>query len=397
MRILVHDFPGHAFPVQLSRALAHRGHTVRHLCFPAFQAPKGPLARRTDDPANFEVAFLELDAPFEKHSFVKRWRQERELASRTQAAIASFAPDAVLAGNAPLDVQAASYRGARAANAAFVYWLQDLVGFAMRKILGRKLGLPGTLVGMAYEAKERRLLCKSDAVVAITDDFRPLLAKWGVAAESLHIVENWAAREEVAAASRDNAWAREHGLVGRTVFLYSGTLGLKHDPSLLLDLAKSQPDAALVVNSEGLGADWLRARGPEAPNMLILPFQPFERLGEVLASADILVAILEPDAGVFSVPSKVLTYLCAGRPLLVAIPPENLAARLVLREGAGFAAAPGDRAAFLAAASRLAAEPALRAAMGAKALDYAAKTFDIAAIARRFEAILEQAIRTRKK
>jgi len=35
--------------------------------------------------------------------------------------------------------------------------------------------------------------------------------------------------------------------------------------------------------------------------------------------------------------------------------------------------------------------------MGAKALDYAAKTFDIAAIARRFEAILEQAIRTRKK
>jgi colanic acid biosynthesis glycosyl transferase WcaI len=303
----------------------------------------------------------------------------------------------VLAGNAPLDVQAASYRGARAANAAFVYWLQDLVGFAMRKILGRKLGLPGTLVGMAYEAKERRLMCKSDAVVAITDDFRPLLAKWGVAAERLHIVENWAAREEVAAASRDNAWAREHGLVGRTVFLYSGTLGLKHDPSLLLDLAKSQPDAALVVNSEGLGADWLRARGPEAPNMLILPFQPFERLGEVLASADILVAILEPDAGVFSVPSKVLTYLCAGRPLLVAIPPENLAARLVLREGAGLAAAPGDRAAFLAAASRLAAEPALRAAMGAKALDYAAKTFDIAAIARRFEAILEQAIRTRKK
>lgn len=397
MRILVHDFPGHAFPVQLSRALAHRGHTVRHLCFPAFQAPKGPLARRADDPANFEVAFLELDAPFEKHSFVKRWRQERELAGATQSAIASFAPDAVLAGNAPLDVQAASYRGARAANAAFVYWLQDLVGFAMRKILGRKLGLPGTLVGMAYEAKERRLLCKSDAVVAITDDFRPLLAKWGVAAERLHIVENWAAREEVASASRDNAWAREHGLVGRTVFLYSGTLGLKHDPSLLLDLAKSQPDAALVVNSEGLGADWLRARGSEAPNMLILPFQPFERLGEVLASADILVAILEPDAGVFSVPSKVLTYLCAGRPLLVAIPPENLAARLVLRESAGFAAAPGDRAAFLAAASRLAAEPALRATMGAKALDYAAKTFDIAAIARRFEAILEQAIRTRKK
>jgi glycosyltransferase involved in cell wall biosynthesis len=397
MRILVHDFPGHAFPVQLSRALARRGHTVRHLCFPAFQAPKGPLARRADDPASFDVAFLELDAPFEKHSLVARWRQERELARRTAAAVESFAPDAVLAGNAPLDVQAASCRGARAADAAFVYWLQDLVGFAMRKILGRRLGLAGTLVGRVYEAKERRLLRMSDAVVAITDDFRPLLADWGVEYDRLHVVENWAAREDVAPAPRDNAWAREHGLVGRTVFLYSGTLGLKHDPSLLLDLAKAQPDAALVVNSEGLGADWLRAHAAQAPNMRILPFQPFERLGEVLASADILVAILEPDAGVFSVPSKVLTYLCAGRPLLAAIPPENLAARLVRREGAGYAAAPGDRAAFLAAAATLAADPALRAAMGAKALDYAAKTFDIAAIARRFEAILEQAMRTRKK
>jgi colanic acid biosynthesis glycosyl transferase WcaI len=395
MRILVHDFPGHAFPVQLSRALAVRGHTVRHLCFPAFQAPKGPLARRSDDPDRFDVAFLELAAPFEKHSFVKRWRQERELAQRTEAAIAGFRPDAVLAGNAPLDVQAASYRGARGANAAFVYWLQDLVGFAMRKILGRKLWLPGTLVGMAYEAKERNLLRKSDAVVAITDDFRPLLEGWGIGADRLHVVENWAAREDVVPAGRDNAWAREHGLIGRTVFLYSGTLGLKHDPSLLLDLAKSQPHAEIVVNSEGLGADWLRAHA--VPNLKILPFQPFARLGEVLASADILVAILEPDAGVFSVPSKVLTYLCAGRPLLVAIPPENLAARLVVREQAGLAAAPGDRAAFLAAAARLAADTDLRASMGAKALDYAAKTFDIAAIARRFEAILEQAAGGRKK
>jgi glycosyltransferase involved in cell wall biosynthesis len=391
MRILVHDFPGHAFPVQLSRALAARGHTVRHLCFPEFQAPKGPLARRADDPPAFDTVFLALDEPFAKHSFVKRWRQERELGRHAAKAIEAFAPNVVLAGNAPLDVQAASYRGARAADAGFVYWLQDLVGFAMRKILGRKLSLPGTLIGMAYEAQERRLLRASDAVVSITEDFRPLLEGWGIAGARIHTIENWAAREELALAPRDNAWAREQGLVGRTVFLYSGTLGLKHDPSLLLDLAKAQPGNPVVVNSEGLGAEWLRERQAQAPNLRILPFQPFARMGEVLGAADVLVAILEPDAGIFSVPSKALTYLCAGRPLLVAIPPENLAARIVLREGAGLAAAPGDRPAFLAAAKRLAEDADLREAMGAKALDYAAKTFDIAAIAGRFEAILQQA------
>jgi len=397
MRVLVHDYPGHAFPVQLSRALARRGHTVRHLCFPEFQAPKGPLARRADDPAGFDVAFLDLGAPFEKHSFVRRWRQERRLGALARAAIADWKPDMVLAGNAPLDVQDGSLAGARDAGAGFVYWLQDLVGVAMRKILGRKLSLPGALVGLAYEAKERRLLRAADAVVAITADFEPLLARWGVAQARIHTIENWAAREDIAAAPRDNPWAREYGLAGRRTFLYSGTLGMKHDPGLLLDLARANPGCAVVVISEGLGADWLRARAAEFPNLVLLPFQPFARLGEVLASADILVAVLEPDAGIFSVPSKVLTYLCAGRPLLLAIPPENLAARIVARAGAGLAAAPADRAAFLAAAATLAGDAPMRSAMGAKALDYAAKTFDIAAIAARFEAILESAAGNRNR
>ncbi|MCM0019816.1 MAG: glycosyltransferase family 4 protein [Tagaea sp.] len=391
MRILVHDYPGHAFPVQLSRALAKRGHAVRHLCFKEFQAPKGPIDARPDDPAGFEIGFLDLGAPFAKHSFAKRWTQERRLGALARADIARWRPDVVLAGNAPLDVQAGSRAGARDSGAGFVYWLQDLVGVAIRKILGKKLPVLGDFVGLYYEAMERRLLRGSDAVVAITADFEPILRGWGVA--NVHTIENWAAREEIAIAPRDNEFARAHGLIGKTVFLYSGTLGMKHDPSLLRDLARALPDARVVVISEGPGAEWLA--GLALANLRVLPFQPFARLGETLAAADVLVAVLESDAGVFSVPSKVLTYLCVGRPILAAIPPENLAARLIGREGAGLAVSPADRAGFAAAAKSLAENPDLRAAQGAKALDYARRTFDIAAVATRFEAILEGAVRSR--
>jgi glycosyltransferase involved in cell wall biosynthesis len=389
MRILVHDYPGHAFPVQLSRALARQGHAVRHLCFKDFQAPKGPIQPRADDPAGFELGFLDLGAPFEKHSFAKRWAQERRLGALARADIAQWRPDVVLAGNAPLDVQAGSLAGARDAGAGFVYWLQDLVGVAIRKILGKKIPLLGDGIGLYYEAMERRLLRESGAVVAITEDFVPLLARWGVL--RVHTIENWAAREEIGFAPRDNPFARAHDLIGKTVFLYSGTLGMKHDPSLLRDLARELPEAQMLVISEGPGADWLAGQG--LGNLRVLPFQPFERLGETLASADVLVAVLESDAGVFSVPSKVLTYFCAGRPILAAIPPENLAARLIAREGAGIAVAPADRAGFLAAAKFLAAKPESRAAQGAKALDYAGRTFDIPAVAARFAAILEAAKR----
>ena len=51
------------------------------------------------------------------------------------------------------------------------------------------------------------------------------------------------------------------GLTGHPVVLYSGTLGLKHDPSILALIAAqlrvSHPDASVVVVSEGKGRDWL--------------------------------------------------------------------------------------------------------------------------------------------
>ncbi|HEX2117082.1 MAG TPA: glycosyltransferase, partial [Alphaproteobacteria bacterium] len=148
----------------------------------------------------------------------------------------------------------------------------------------------------------------------------------------------------------------------------------------------------VVVNSEGLGSDWLRERGGGLGNLLLLPFQPFERLPEVLATGDVLISVLEPDAGIFSVPSKVLTYLSAGRPVLGAIPAENLAARLIVRNEAGLIVPPDDTQAFLAAAGKLADDPGFRARLGKNALDYATKTFDIDAITARFSGLLERVV-----
>ena len=120
----------------------------------------------------------------------------------------------------------------------------------------------------------------------------------------------------------------------------------------------------------------------------MLPFQPYVALPDVMASADVLVALLEPAAGVFSVPSKVLSYMCAGRALLLAVPADNLAAKIVRRSESGVVIDPVDRDAFLQAAEQLRTEPEMRAAMAANAIKYAMRTFDIGAVGDRFEAVL---------
>src|SRR5205807_527424 len=107
----------------------------------------------------------------------------------------------------------------------------------------------------------------------------------------------------------------------------------------------------------------------------------------VLATGDVLVSLLEPEAGRFSVPSKILSYLCAGRPQLAAIPAENLGARTVSRSGGGIVVDPRDRRGFVDTALRLLADDELRRQLGERARRFAEERFSIEGVTSRFEAV----------
>src|SRR6185437_3342794 len=214
----------------------------------------------------------------------------------------------------------------------------------------------------------------------------------GISGANVHVIENWAPLDEVRPQPKANAWAREHGVDEKFCFMYSGTLGMKHRPEILLALAKfleRRGGAALVVIAGGAGFDWLRKNADEvSPDVLkLLPFQPYERLSEVMASADTLLTLLDSEAGAFAVPSKTLAYLCAGRSLIIGAPRTNEAAQVVLRADAGIVVSPDDSAEIIHAAERLLIEPGLCARFGANARAYAERAFAIDAIASRFLAI----------
>ncbi len=393
MRVVVHDYVGYAFPAQLARALARRGHDVLHLHCRSFVSGKGRLEREPGDPDRLAFESVGLPEAFAKYAVRKRIVHERATGRELAERVARFDADVVLSANTPLVVQRALLSACRARGIGFVFWQQDVISAAARRVLGRRSRLAGAAAGGAAALLERRLLRLSDRVVVISEDFLPLLRGWGVDESRVDVIENWAPLDELPMLSRGNAWAAEHGLDGRAVLLYSGTLGFKHDPSLLLELARwaGERDALVVVVSEGPGAEWLAEHGAGEPALRILGYQPYARLPEVLASADVLLALLEAEAGRFSVPSKVLTYLCAGRPLIAAVAPENLAARVLERSGAGILVPPTGAAALLAAADELLADPDRREELGRRGRAYAEATFDIEAVAARFEAVAERA------
>jgi glycosyltransferase involved in cell wall biosynthesis len=139
------------------------------------------------------------------------------------------------------------------------------------------------------------------------------------------------------------------------------------------------------VISEGYGAEWLSLRCHEFPQLILLPFQSVENYHKALATADVLVAILEPTAAKYSVPSKVLSYMTAGRPILAAIPADNLAARTIKAACAGLAVDPENAAELRRLARSLVEDGDCRKRLGAAGLAYARANFNIDGIAARFE------------
>ena len=390
LKIFLHDNSGHPFQVQLSRSLAARGHEVTHSSFAEFQTPKGNLSHQPDDPKSLTIKEFRLNEAFAKASLVKRWTQERRLGKKLAQYILDNRPDVVIASNTPLDALAPMQKAAKKTDARFIFWVQDIYSAAIDRILRQKSTPLGAVAGGWYNRLERNLLNNSDAIVVISPDFVDHLGTMSVDTVQTHVIENWAPLDEMVPVARNNDWsaALTDGKACR--YVYAGTLGKKHNPELLVGLAR-QKDSHLYVFSEGEGADYLKAKLEAEPdlNMTIAPWVPFKLLPKVLSSADALVCIVEEEASTFCVPSKVLTYLSVGRPLLLSVPENNLATRVVRGANAGLVASPNDMEGFLANARSLATNADLRTRMGQNGRAYALETFDIDRISDQFMKVID--------
>lgn len=400
-RIIVHDYAGHMFPAQLSRWLAGQGHRVLHLYSADVETPRGRLSLAADDPPGFAVEAVSCGRKLDKYALARRWMQEMAYGARLSRRVAAFQPDVILSANAPPAVQAGLQKGAARNGTPLICWVQDIFTVGVDRVLA---GAPAPARWAARRFLgwvEFGVMRAAAGLVVISPDFLSVLAACGVRHPRSHVIENWAPYGEIVARPKDNEWARAHGLADKFVFLCSGTLGMKHNPAHLANLARAfraDPTVRIVVVSQGLGRRWLEevkaAEGLD--NLTLFDFQPAGTLSDVLATGDVAVLLLEAYAGVLSVPSKIYSYLCAARPILGALPADNLACRRVDGLQAGLCVAPEDQAGFVAAARRLRDDPGLRAVCAANQTTYAARAFDIGAIGRRFEQVLEEACDNRQ-
>jgi colanic acid biosynthesis glycosyl transferase WcaI len=376
-RILLNDFAGHAFTLDLAEALEEAGLDTLYAYCSTNLAPHADF-----DSATVEVAAVRSGETFDKYRPMQRIASEARYGFGSLKLLRRRRPDTLIANNMPLLSLAVLWAGARMTRTEFVIWLQDIQSGLAAGVLGS-----GSPLARVARRLERFMLRRGDRVVVISDELAAEIRRLGVPAERIAIMENWPALAALPERPKVNEWSTKNNLGDRPVVLYSGTLAKKHSPELLLRLADELPNVQVVVISEGAGVLWLLhelAKNPRE-NLLVLPYADFRDLPDVLASADVLIALLNSEASAYSVPSKVLSYLCAGRPIVASMPADNAAARLTAeRAEAGLVTAPGDPGEFVTAVQKLLDDPELAATFGRNGRAFAEANYHRHEIARRF-------------
>ena len=396
MKILLHDYHGTPHHFALSKELAQRGYKVYHF----YNAEEGgPKADFSVDQSSNLFVFGIRDIRVKKDSLFKRYSQENKYGNEIKRLLLKYRPDILITANTPTDADYKLLSSAKSLHIPIIFWLKDLRGKAAHSILSKKYKILGEIIGRYYLRKERSLLKYSDHIVSLTEDFLKDLNSWGIW-NNVSVIPDWTPIKDFPVLPKDNAFSIGHNIHQSFNIIYSGTLGFKHRPELIWELAqklKVHDDIKLVVISEGFGADFLREKQKASGNktLVILPFQEYNKLPMALASADVLLVTLEKDAGEYCVPSKVWTGFCTARPSLLVVPPNNLAARVTKKINAGFVVDDSVEN-IVEKILQLKRNKLLREEMGRNARAYAEAHFRIDKIADEFETIIEKVLNGKK-
>ena len=289
----------------------------------------------------------------------------------SRLAVRGHRPDVVLGVTPNLAGAATAARLANRCGAPLGIVVQDLVGLAAAQSGMRG----GRGVAGPVASTEARILRRADRIAVISDAFVPPLVRAGVQAGRIIRLPN---HTHIAPSGLGTAEARQvlGWPVDRRLVVHTGNMGLKQGLDNVVEAARlaqdRRDDLMFVLVGDGSTRAALRRRAAGLANLLLVDPLPDQRYPVALAAADCLLLNERASVVNMSMPSKLTSYLAAGRPIVAATSPQGSAAAELRRSGAGVLVEPDRPAELLAAVTRLLDDPEGRAAYGRNGRRYAA-------------------------
>ena len=381
-------FAPHA--AQIAGHFARQGHTVS--VFTGFPfAPswrrrpedRGRLFSRERD-GNLTVRRVTHYIPRRPSSVFQRMAMEGSFGLTALMAIvatmlgAAGRPDVVLYIGAQPAVAMLARVVAALARCPYVVMITDLAARAALDV-----GMAGDRLSGLLDRFEFAAYRAAAGAIVLCDPFGQALVQHGYPADRIRVIPSPIDVELVHPVPRTGAFRARHAIPEDALLvMHAGSMGLKQGLINVVAAARRTRDAHIYWVLVGAGEampDLIEAtrRDDLGHRVLFVPFQPDEALAEMFAAADVLLLNQLSAVKDTVIPSKLLTYMAAGRPVLAAVNPTSQAARLLGKADGGVLVAPENPLALGEAARWFTnADPAVLAAFSTRNRTYAEQHFD---------------------
>jgi colanic acid biosynthesis glycosyl transferase WcaI len=242
---------------------------------------------------------------------------------------------------------------------------------------------------------------KASGAMVLCPSFRDSLLAHRYPAERVRTIPSPVDVERIRPVPDGSVFREAHGLSARDfVVLFSGSMGLKQGMANVVE-------AARILQKSNPGVKWLLVGDGElrpsiekmvkdyalAGHVCLLPLQPESEMAAMFSAADVLLLNQVSKVKNTVVPSKLLTYMAAGRPVLAAVNPASQGAVLLGESQGGVMVDPENPEALAAAVKQLQANPTALQEMGRRNREYAEKHFDRRRIFAAQEAFLAEIVK----
>ncbi len=259
---------------------------------------------------------------------------------------------AVIVHSPPLPLAIAAARLARGYGARFIANIHDIFP---QNAVDLVSGWQKPLIRFFFGGMERRVYAAADTIIVPSENHaRYLREKRGVPGGKAKIIPHWIDPTPFDTAPKDNRFRSLWDLEGAFVFFFGGVLGPSQGLDMVLDAAESfraVPGVTFLFVGDGTDRPRLEAlaREKKLGNVLFKPFVSAREYPALVKEMDVCIATLTSKNTTPAVPAKLMGYMAAARPVVLAVHTESDALRIVCEAKCGFTAVSDDRTAVVKA------------------------------------------------
>ena len=220
------------------------------------------------------------------------------------------------------------------------------------------------------------------------------MAREGVPGHKVSVVPNWVDTRQIRPSPRETEYRRAAGLDGKFVVLFAGALGFAQDVDTIVEAGtflREHPEIVLLIVGDGVEKKRLqeKARSLGLDNVRFMPLVSSQKYPEVVASADLCLATLQKTLACPVVPSKLLGYMAAGRPIVGSFPEGGDAPRAIREAECGISVPAGEPAQLAQAILVAAGNPAKCREWGERGRKFVEENHDRNRVIALYESIFE--------